>query len=352
MIFFDRLVSVTSNPSATSRDAHIDTLRGLACLFLVFFHVVGDTPEVGLVLPRTHWLHALNDAVSYVRMPLFGLIAGYVYALRPYKGDTGRFFKSKVQRLLLPVLTVGTLFALIQARVPGAHPDIAPRWMLHIIPVGHFWFLQSLFLVFMVVMALEQLGALATRRGIFATGIVSAALYTSWAAPIYLGLDGAVYLLPFFLGGLACRRFEMRPTLWRHAAAALLVAAALAVALNPAISAADRSNTASLLLGLSAAFLLVQSHLQGRFLAWLGTYSFAIFLLHVFFTAASRMALRRLGVTDTYVLLVAGMLMGTAGPMVAALVIRRYWLLDALLMGGPWALTPARQPAFQQSGIR
>ena len=339
------------NPSATRRSAHIDTLRGLACLFLVFFHVVGDTPEVGLVLPRAHWLHALNDAISYVRMPLFGLIAGYVYALRPYQGETGRFVKSKVQRLLLPVLTVGTLFALIQARVPGAHPDTGPWWMLHIIPVAHFWFLQSLFLVFMAVMALEQLGALATRRAMLAVGIVSAVLYTSWAAPIYLGLDGAVYLLPFFLAGLACRRFDMTLALWRPAAAAVLAAAALAVALNPAISAADGSNTASLLLGLFAAFLLVQSDFQSRFLAWVGRYSFAIFLLHVFFTAASRIALRRLGVTDTYALLVTGMLMGAAAPMVAALLIRRYWLLDALLLGGPWRLKPAQQPVFQQSGM-
>lgn len=339
------------NLSATGRSAHIDTLRGLACLFLVFFHVVGDTPEVGLVLPRTHWLHALNDAVSYVRMPLFGFIAGYVYALRPYQGDTGRFVKSKLQRLLLPVLTVGTLFALIQARVPGAHPDPNPWWMLHIIPVAHYWFLQSLFLVFMVVMALEPLGALATRRALLAVGIVSAVLYAHWAAPIYLGLDGAVYLLPFFLAGLACRRFEWKLALWRPAAAALLMAAALAVALNPAISASDRSNLPSLLLGLAAGFLLIQSNLQNRFLAWVGTYSFAIFLLHVFFTAASRIALRRMGVTDTYVLLVAGMLMGAAGPVVAALMIRRSWLLDALLLGGPWRLKPAQQPVFQQSGM-
>lgn len=340
---------MTLNPGAKSRSVQIDTLRGLACLLLVLFHVVGDTPEVGLVLPRAHGLHALNDAISYVRMPLFALIAGYVYALRPYQGDTGRFIKSKVQRLLLPVLTVGTVFALVQARVPGAHPDVGPWWMLHIIPVGHFWFLQSLFLVFMAVMALEQWGTLATRPAIFAVGIVSAVLYTTWAAPIYLGLDGAVYLLPFFLAGLASRRFEMKLALWRSAAAVMLIAAALTVALNPAISAADRSNTASLMLGLSAAFLLVKSNVQSRFLAWVGTYSFAIFLLHVFFTAASRMALRRLGITDTYVLLVAGMLLGAAGPMVAALVIRRYWLLDALL-GGPWKLKRAQQPAFQRSG--
>ena len=44
------------------------------------------------------------------------------------------------------------------------------------------------------------------------------------------------------------------------------IAATLAVALNRAISAADRSNTASLILGLSAALLLVQSKVQNRFL--------------------------------------------------------------------------------------
>lgn len=54
------------------------------------------------------------------------------------------------------------------------------------------------------------------------------------------------------------------------------------------------------------------------------------------------MALRRLGITDSYVLLVAGLLMGVAGPMIAALLIRRYWLLDVLLLGGHWKFKPAQ----------
>ena len=54
------------------------------------------------------------------------------------------------------------------------------------------------------------------------------------------------------------------------------------------------------------------------------------------------MARRRLGITDSYVLLVAGLLMGVAGPMIAALLIRRYWLLDVLLPGGHWKFKPAQ----------
>ena len=48
------------------RSLEVDTLRGIACVLLVLFHVVGDTPAMGLRIPEGHWL----QAVSYTHLTL------------------------------------------------------------------------------------------------------------------------------------------------------------------------------------------------------------------------------------------------------------------------------------------
>lgn len=68
-------------------------------------------------------------------------------------------------------------------------------------------------------------------------------------------------------------------------------------------------------------------------MAYVGSYSFAIYLLHVFFTAASRIVLKKIGVTDTYVLMMAGLAAGLAGPIVSALLISRHAGLNLWLLG-------------------
>jgi fucose 4-O-acetylase-like acetyltransferase len=331
-----------------TRISQIDTLRGVACLLLVFFHVVGDSPAAGLKLAEEHWLHRINGVIAYLRMPLFAFIAGYVYAYRPFQGQTSAFVKSKAQRLLLPVITVGTVFALVQASIPGTNNQMGPWWMLHINPVGHFWFLESLFIVFMVVILFEQTKVLTTPSQVMLAWSSSALLFALWDAPAQFGLGGAVYLMPFFLGGLASKRFEYdREQFMKIAVVGLALAAIYAALLH---GEAAQPDLATVVLGLSASFLLLQSRIDNRFFACIGAFSFAVYLLHVFFTAGSRIVLTRLGVDDTYLLLAAGMVAGVTGPIIAALLIKRVGVLNFLLLGH--SLKPRPAPARARAAIQ
>jgi fucose 4-O-acetylase-like acetyltransferase len=314
------------------RSLEVDTLRGIACVLLVLFHVVGDTPTVGLRIPEGHWLQVFNEALAYIRMPLFSFISGYVYGFRPYQGNAPGFVKGKVRRLLLPLITVGTIFAIVQAFTPGANNAVDRWWLLHIVPVGHFWFLEALFIVFLVVVLLEHLKALSTPASFALTWALCAVLFDYFSPPNYFAVQGAVYLLPFFLAGLACKRFEITGPAARGAAAAVFICAATVAMLFPQFSEQGNS-IAALGLGVCSAFLLLRSGWNSRYLAYVGSYSFAIYLLHVFFTAASRILLKKIGVTDTYVLLVAGLGAGLIGPILSALLISRHAGLNLWLLG-------------------
>ena len=317
-----------------TRSLQIDTLRGLTCLLLVLFHVAGDRPTSGLMLPTHHWLRIFNDIIAYVRMPLFAFMSGYMYAHRPCTTISGRFLHNKAQRMLLPVLTVGTIFAFLQASIPGASSMAASWWTLHINPVGHFWFLQSLFIIFLVVVLLEHARMLTSASSFAIAWGLSALLFVTWEAPPHLGLSGSVYLLPFFLGGLACKRFAMEGRQTIALALFVFVAASVVSIIRPEDPAASGSPIAEMLVGLSGALLLLRSGMKSALLARIGTWSFVIYLLHIFFTAGCRIVLRKFGMTDTGVLLAAGLTAGMTGPVLAALVIRRQPWLDFLLLGG------------------
>jgi fucose 4-O-acetylase-like acetyltransferase len=316
------------------RNLEIDTLRGFACVLLVSFHVVGVSADMGLRLPADHWLQQINGALAYLRMPLFSFLSGYVYAFRPYKpkqSNARGFIQGKMRRLLLPMLTVGTIFALMQNAMPGANQRVTNWGLLHIVPVAHFWFLEALFIIFLIVVALEHWRLLSTPPRFAGVWAITVMAFVFLQVTPYFAANGAVYLMPFFLAGLACKRFDLHTVPARRLAAAVLALAGLWLAALPQPLGQGLS-LPGLLAGLSAAFLLLRSGWRWRALAYVGSFSFAIYLMHVFFTAGSRMALTRLGVGNLYVLLGLGTLLGIAGPMLAALLIGRsarlkFWLL-------------------------
>ena len=345
--------------SPTNNRLQIDTLRGLACLLLVLYHVVGDSPDSGLKLSADHGLSVVNHLVSFGRMPLFACIAGYVYALRPLQGEVGQFIGSKVRRLLLPLLFVGTAFALLRARVSGVPIDANFLLHMHLTSNDQFWFLKALFWIFLVVVALERLGALRRPAG-FACVLTASALWFAFLkSPDFFAISGAVYLMPYFLVGLALQRFSLdgRGSL-ALAGGALLVAAAL-----PWTVLGQPENrltiAAKLLWGCGLGFLLMRSRMKNQWLAWVGRESFAVYLFHVFFTAATASALLAIGVRDVRVLLAAGLLMGVGMPIVAARIIRRSSLLDLLLLGEkgpsvqwPWRNAQLLRVESRDRGIR
>ncbi len=296
---------------------HLESLRGLACVLLVLYHVVGADPSSGLrvVEGPVRWL---NDGMAYLRMPLFTELSGLVYGLRPFApGDSSQaFLLGKVRRLLLPMLVVGTLFALLQAAMPAFNQEIANWRLLHIEPVAHFWFVEALFWVFLLVWLLERSGCLRQLPGFALASAAALALYLTVRGTRLLGIEGAIYLLPYFLAGPGVMRFGLWPRLenrWLQGALAALALLAV-VSMGLPVPNPDRRTVWMLLAGLTLCGLCLSWHLEWRWLARIGSSSYAIYLFHVFFTAGSRMALEQAGLSIFPLQLALGLLLGLVGP--------------------------------------
>ena len=305
----------------------IDTLRGFACLLLVGYHVVGADPDHGLRVADGA-LRWINDGLAYLRMPLFTFLSGLVYGLRPFNGDSKAFALGKTRRLLVPMLFVGTLFALLQAATPGTNSSAGAWYLLHIRPVAHFWFVESLFWVFVMIWALERWNLIGNSKGFALTLALSCALYLSVRGWPWLGIDGAIYLLPYFLVGLACSRFPILPPLsnvwvkWGLTA----IAIGAAVAMGMPVPNPDRRTVAMLLVGVALCLLSLGLKMAVPWLAKIGHHSYAIYLWHVFFTAPIRIALDLLEIDYIAIDLVLGVAFGLGGPM----------LMEGIFSGFKW----------------
>jgi fucose 4-O-acetylase-like acetyltransferase len=316
------------------RDIHIDTLRGMACIFLVAYHVVGTGASNGLGIESGIYREA-SDLLAYVRMPLFTFLSGVVYAYRPFREGVIDFLKGKSRRLLIPMLVVGTIFAILKSITPGANGDIANWFTLHIIPVAHYWFLSAQFLIFMVMVPLEKVGAFDRVGGFFFVLFGAILLYFSGIDTQYFSISGAIYLFPFFLLGMGVSRFK-----WGAARAKLISTVLCLVSLgvftalhiSGELDGAGRTDT-GLLLGSIACLALYYSSFRINSLAIIGGYSYSIYLFHVFFTAGTRILLYQLGIEDTNIVFVISMVMGVSGPIVVEMVLGGFNLSRLLFLG-------------------
>lgn len=305
----------------------IQTLRGLACLLLVLYHVVGDDPGTGLRV-QDGMLRWFNDGLAYLRMPLFTFLSGLVYGMRPFHGDSRAFLLGKARRLLVPMLVVGTLFAIAQGLAPASNGTPGAWYLLHLLPVAHFWFVESLFLIFVVIWVLECGNLLSDMISLLLVLLQSCAVYLLIRGPHWLSLDGAIYLMPYFVGGLIVSRLSLAAFLanpWVRLCLGVVAIVAVASMGVPEANP-DRRTLAMLLSGLSLCLLCLGSGLVLPWLARLGPYSYSIYLFHVFFTASSRMALHRMGFESLLLDLMLGMLCGVVGPM----------LVERLVRGAKW----------------
>jgi len=291
---------------ARRRDLSLETLRGIAVLLMVFGHVVGDQATNGLEVPDDSWLRYLYYSVEFIRMPLFTVISGYVYAIRPLRqGSIGRFIQGKARRLLVPFLAVGLLQLCARSLAPSHRPtEWSHVWDYFVYGFDQFWFVQALFVIFGFVAVAENFGWLSHRRGwVMASAF---ALLATTALPRYefLSLWGAEYLAPYFLLGLAVRRYEERiPRAWATGIA--LAVCSVGTVMHQCVwfhqldVPVDQMSWLALTVGLSGTGLLLLHRPSFSGLAVIGSSSFAIYLFHVFGTAGTRIGCNKLGIDST-----------------------------------------------------
>lgn len=284
--------------AATGRNIPVDTLRGLACILLVTFHVIGDTAAAGIHVADDSAFRYYCDSVQYLRMPLFTFLSGLVYAWRPLSDIRAypKFMGKKVRRLLVPYVIFIPVLGLTQMYAPGVNGTVDPDPLLWWInSLSPYWFLLSTFWLFALVALLDSRGLLRSPwafGGLFAASVLIS-LLTRPETVETLQLGTALSFLPFFLAGVGAFRFRLIPQRTMTAVPVTLVLLVLVVLVQLSLTGhLERSETRHSLVGIALGVVFPVTFLgwslKSRVLSWIGGYSSGIYLLHSFAVGAFR----------------------------------------------------------------
>lgn len=318
-------------------------------MLVVIGHVVLEMGRTGALGTNT-LLAYLTDSLMSIRMPLFTVISGYVYALRPVKsGLEAKFMAGKARRLVLPLVSVG-LITMVYAdyRRDGVlFSDLGTQaFEIFVLNSSHLWFIKALLWILLLTTVLDA--AKAIDRVVPWSIVLGLAVLGSFAVAVdlrhlvkFMAVGNALYILPFFFLGLGIRRFgdAITPKPLLLVAPVLLLGGLIfqqwemrwADGVLPA-AWADRawepwlyaSKAAVIAVGLSATTLLFVFRRPLPGITFLGNHAYAIFLFHsiclyIGYLVTSRVA----KVSDPYAVFAVMTVVGLLAPIGCTLIIQR-----------------------------
>lgn len=337
-----KTATIKHDAMAKKSDLNLETLRGLACFLLVFGHLIGYPLTSGLQLDEGNVFHVFNVTLEHTRMPLFAFLGGVVFSFRGVAaGARPAFLKGKVIRLILPLIFVGPLFLYVQANSGVANIDATGHSIDYYFSVlwrsrAHYWFLQAMFLVFSFYLLLSFFVKKPLIQ--YLAGMLVGSICLVFFPPdIYIfSLSGFFFLLPFFsfgalLGVLKIDDIKSNQAV-KLAAIAIFLIFAFYKFKSYGSSDYSKESVFGLLFGLFSCFMLYSLGIQSRILIFIGYFSFSIYLYHVFFLAAARVMLVKIGVTDVYTNIVFGMVSGIFVPIAVHVLLSKFnWTSIAFL---------------------
>jgi peptidoglycan/LPS O-acetylase OafA/YrhL len=283
------------------------------------------------------------DSLLWLRMPLFTVLSGLVYAQRRVaRRDLGPFLGRKARRLLLPLI-VATLVFLAARSLMGLEPGGFDPWRALFHPYLHLWFLQALVILFPIVALVDAFWHPGVRALALGACILAAASHwLSSRTPDTVLLGSALYLAPYFLFGMLLGEMPERLQSGRALAVALLVAI-VAVGIQQAslqglLPPIPKTHLVATACGASLVFIVLALLPPLRLLSAIGACSFTIYLWHIFGSAGARMGLNALGVESAALLFLPCLALGLALP----IALHRVALLSPLLS---WPIAGVRSGA-------
>lgn len=328
------------------KDSTIETLRGIAILLVVVGHVIGSGPDGGMKIDFPSSWRYLYLWIDYIQLPLFTAIAGWAYAFHPFKEfHFQQFLRKKATRLLLPMVIVGTLYFLTQYVVPGTNRkgDLSEIWRIYVFPYTIYWYLPSLFLMSLAMAFLDKIHVASTFSKWVLCIVVSYFLLLGDITILdgrvenYFSFRGAILQMPYFLIGLGIHRFKKELTIKSVTRTCYLLTLCgilliqirwflpeLGTTIHPYFQTA---------FSMSTCILCLTMHFKKSFFVWIGRYSYAIYLLHVFGTAGGRILTKRVGYSEEWIVFSISFAVAIIFPIVAEKLIDRSKIGRLLFFG-------------------
>lgn len=330
------------------KDKTIETLRGAVIILVVIGHVIGSGSDGGMKVKDDSFMrYFYSTVIELIQMPLFTVIAGWVYAFKPVSYEkAGDFIKKKVWRVLVPMFVVGVCYFLLQYFTPGTNRkgSLSEIWKLLFFPYTLFWYLYSLFLVFVIITFIDAFNKMKTLTNwliIFSVSFFILLIRDKvipYELPNYFSYKGAMYLLPCFILGVGLNRFKVffKNSLITYAIPVILIGCIIIQQLSwfkiidyPVY----KDNVVGLLIGLTGTMMLLRLHVKINWLIWFGGFAYSIYLFHAFGTAGGRIAIQKLNIHSAPLIFAVSLAAGLLLPIITEKILSRFKITSMLFLG-------------------
>ena len=314
-----------------SRNQLVDCLKGYACLLVVFGHVIrGIRTAIGVPL----FIEQVEIFIWSFHVALFMFLSGYVYSITggwEKKGTRVSFLKNKFLNLAVPYFTFSIIYIVINCSIPGVNnqdtlSDIFWLWKT---PVAQYWFLYSLFVLFVLWTLLS------TFLKNWQITLVLVLLYyfcilSNFNIPFFC--KGLSFAFCFGLGtSLTSLKIDTWTT-WKKVVFIILHIILAVFFIFLGLTGKFIIDDFEELLGISASVALIsiitKLHVVKRFLLLINKYSFPIYLLHTIFTAGIRLILSAFGIKVFIIHVACGMTLGVIIPIIVEKITEKFSLLN------------------------
>jgi len=263
--------------------------------------IVGNTGVPQLV---DGWIYSFH-------MPLFFLLAGVFAPKAIYRwGDFLTFVEGKLGTVVYPYLVWSIFTIVLKSRlgsIPTTPRDLSEIPQILYSPVEQYWFLYSLFLIFLVFALAKRFGLSTIAIACLSSAVWLFPFSTHW--PI---LDQALLYAIYFAVGALIAPALLEPHSTLKSGVFLIIALVTSIILG----AGHQPFAAFAGICFTIALVQLLPRVFGRPLEFLGRYSLEIYLVHSIASAAVRVLLLHVGVGSPSIHLAAGLVAGIGAPLV------------------------------------
>jgi glucan biosynthesis protein C len=330
------------------KDTTIETLRGAVIILVVIGHVIGSESDGGMrVSDDSIFRYLYYTFIDPIQMPLFTVIAGWVYALNPVGHEKiSRFILKKVMRIIVPMLIVGMSYYLVQYFTPGTNnkSNLIDIWRLLVFPYTLYWYLYSLFIVFISIAIIDFFNKMNTTRHwiiVFSISLIILLLrdlFISYELPNYFSYKGAIYLMPCFILGVGLNRFK---SFIQNKFFAYFIPLIFVVSIciqqfswfKIIDYVVNKETIIGLIIGLTGTMMLLRYSFQANWLIWFGSFAYSIYLFHAFGTAAGRITLKRFDLQSSLLIFIISFMAGLLLPIIVEKILDKFKITRILFLG-------------------
>lgn len=310
------------------RNIVFDYSKGVGILLVVYGHVVHGLLSAKIPMDR-EWHELIESVIYSFHMPLFFFLSGALFLGSLTRRGRRKLIESKLEVVFYPYIIWSLIQGLIEVALAGATNGTATLGQvlsLLWLPRAQFWFLYTLFFIYLVSTVLYRRSDNYWLTGVL---VLSVILFFSGFSPInFYAINSFSKNFVFFALGVSTSSLLFRSDVPNYQALLIFLIAGLAFVGSQYVfhGMLDHMGTtgngqARLLLAFfGIAFVMASCRLLAKFemrwLAFLGRHSMEIYLIHTICAAGSRIVLQKLfGFTDVNLHLVLGMLFGTGVPL-------------------------------------